>query len=258
MSSRQKLAPDLSAGRRENAMQTPRASEGERRVAADQWDTDGWQILATEAEKVSFADAKPVYERLVTQFPPVGRFWRSYIEHLAREGSADPENVKALYERAVEAAPTSIDLWRSYVTFCTSLAVKVPGSKLEADALAVHEKALLACGLDLNANPLWSQYIDFLKNRTTLSDSQRRDALRRVYQRSVMTFTPFPSFLESLGLRAAANRAVPPHRIPFLFACLRMKKDSNHLSKLAKAQLPAPSERYSIRLFPYSLPMCRG
>lgn len=178
-------------------METPRARDGEQRVAADEWDIDGWQILASEAEKASFAAAKPVYERLVSQFPPIGKFWKSYAEHLARENQDNHEGIKAIYDRAVQAAPTSIELWRSYVTFASSLAIKVPGSKLETDALATYERAISSAGLDLNANPLWSHYIDFLKKHTTVSDSHRRDALRRVYQRAVMTCTLFlPLLLE--------------------------------------------------------------
>lgn len=172
-------------------METPRARDGEQRVAADQWDIDGWQILASEAEKASFASANPVYERLVSQFPPIGKFWKSYAEHLARENPDDHDGIKAIYDRAVQAAPTSIEIWRSYVTFASSLAIKVPGSKLETDALATYERAISSAGLDLNANPLWSHYIDFLKKHTTVSDSHRRDALRRVYQRAVMTCTSF-------------------------------------------------------------------
>lgn len=181
-------------------METPRARDGERRVTADQWDIDGWQMLASEAENVPFATAKPVYERLVSQFPPIGKFWKSYAEHLIRETPDDHDGAKAIYDRAVEACPTSIELWRSYVTFASSLAIKVPGSKLETDALATYERAIASAGLDLNASPLWSHYIDFLKKHTTLSDSHRRDALRRIYQRAVMTCTSFLPLIFYYGI----------------------------------------------------------
>lgn len=211
-------------------MQNARAAEGERRVAADQWDIDGWQMLAAEAEKATFTDAKPIYERLVSQFPPIGRFWKSYAEHLARGESSDPEHVKALYERAVQEAPTSIDLWRSYISFSSSLAVKTPGSKLENDAIAVYEKALVATGLDLNSNPIWSHYIDFLKKHTTLSDNQRRDALRRVYQRAVMICTSFllySSILSALSI-TSHDEVLCTASLPSLIA-LRMKKERHRL-----------------------------
>lgn len=173
-------------------MESQRGIEGERRVAADQWDVDGWHILAAEAEKVSLDDAQPIYERLVAQFPPLGKFWRAYVEHYVREKPDDHQQIIAIYERAVKDATTSIDLWKSYLAFSTSLAVKVPGSKLEADAISVHERALKSAGLDMNSHPLWAHYIDFIKKHTSFSDSQRRDALRRVYQRSVGYFILIP------------------------------------------------------------------
>lgn len=207
-------------------MHTARVEDGQRRVAADQWDIDGWQMLATEAEKASFADAKPIYERLVTQFPPIGRFWKSYAEHLAKDVSTDPEHVVALYERGVREAPTSIDLWRSYVSFSTSLAVKIPGSKLENDAIAVYEKALAATGVGLNSNPIWSHYIDFLKKHTTMLDNQRRDALRRVYHRAVISCTSFLPYSPSSQL--CRNLANPCRdRIPPLFDCYKNEKRNN-------------------------------
>ncbi|CAN8067334.1 unnamed protein product [Agarophyton chilense] len=168
-------------------MDSARAADGERRVATDHWDIDGWHILASEADKVSFDAAKPVYDRLVQQFPPIGKFWRSYAEHLAREQPENHDAITAIYDRAVKSAPTSIDLWRSYLAYVSARAAEIPGSKLESDAIAVHERAVKCAGLDLNAHPLWTHYIEFVKKQTMLSDSQRRDALRRVYQRAVRT-----------------------------------------------------------------------
>ncbi|KAI0567708.1 cleavage stimulation factor 77 [Gracilaria domingensis] len=168
-------------------MDSARAADGERRVANDQWDIDGWHILASEAEKCSFQVAKPVYERLVKQFPPIGKFWRSYAEHLTREQPENHTDITAIYDRAVKSAPTSIDLWRSFLKYVSARAAEIPGSKLESDAIAVHERAVKCAGLDLNAHSLWTHYIDFVKKQTMLSDSQRRDALRRVYHRAVRT-----------------------------------------------------------------------
>lgn len=214
-------------------METPRARDGERRVAADKWDIDGWQMLASEAEGVPFATAKPVYERLVSHFPPVGKFWKSYAEHLIRETPDDHDGAKEIYDRAVAAAPTSIELWRSYINFTSSLAIKVPGSKLETDALAVYERAIASAGLDLSANPLWSHYVDFLKKHATLSDSHRRDALRRVYQRAVMTFTSFLSLILIYGVSLIDQHS--RHNLPL--STLVIKEKTKRVS-LNNSKLP--------------------
>lgn len=197
-------------------METERAQIGEKRVTADQWDVDGWQMLASEAQKSPLELAKPVYERLVTQFPPFGKFWKLYAEHLSKETPENHDDIQKVYERAVKVAPTSIDLWLSYVSFASSLARDEPGSKMEAEAIKVYERALTAAGLDLAAIPLWSHYLDFVKNHTTQSDIHRRDALRRVYQRAVMIFILIPSlYLRThppapfayLGIRAQMARS---------------------------------------------------
>lgn len=192
-------------------MDSARAADGQRRVAADQWDIDGWHILSSEAEKAPFDAAESVYETLVKQFPPIGKFWRSYAEHLTREQPNNHEAIVSLYDRAVKNAPTSIELWRSYLAYVSARAAEIPGSKHESDAIVVHERAVKYAGLDLSAHPLWTHYIEFVKKQTMLSDSQRRDALRRVYQRAVMNFNPLfcvsseRSYLPVLCLHAEAS-----------------------------------------------------
>lgn len=182
-------------------MDTPRARDAERRVAADPWDADAWMMLSSEAERVPLVAAKPVYERLVTRFPPVGRFWLCYAQHVARDTTSSPEDVIAVYQRAVTHAPTSIDLWRNYLTFISSRPQTDSSSTQEASALSIYEDAIKFAGLDLSSNLLWVQFIDFVTKQTSMSDSQRRDYLRRVYQRAVMKLHIVPLFLLFLSHR---------------------------------------------------------
>lgn len=199
-------------------MDTPRAKEVERRISADPWDIDGWNMLAIEAQRASFDVAKPVYERLVSQFPPAGKFWRMYAEHSAREDTRDATEVIEIYDRAVSDAPTSIDLWISFVTYVTNQVIQSSTPSLEAQVLAIYERALATVGLDVKAEPLWSLYINFVANHATLSDAQRQDELRRIYQRAVMLCTlsyflyPFCSAglpLVAVGLYVHTARLIP-------------------------------------------------
>lgn len=172
-------------------METPRAKEGERRVAIDSWDVDGWNLLAMEAQRAPFPVAKPVYERLVTQFPPTGKFWRFYAEQLAQQQTKDLEPVFELYDRAVADAPTSVDLWQSYVSLMVAHFVQSSSPSLETRTIAVFERALAAAGLDIKSDTLWSQYLVFIADHASLSDAQRREDLRRLHQRAVMHCTSF-------------------------------------------------------------------
>ncbi len=122
------------------------------------------------------------------------------------------DRVVAIYEAGVKDAPTSVELWRAYIAY--ALARAAPGT--ENAVVPIFERAANAAGLDLHATPLWQDYIDFLKTRASLSDSQRRDALRRVYQRSVMTlftsghiFARGGRFGKPVNLWKDANAIVP-------------------------------------------------
>lgn len=202
-------------------METERAKEGERRVCADQWDVDGWNLLASETERTTFATAQSIYERLVSQFPSNGKFWRMYADHMAREGMDKEDEVITLYNRAVTDAPTSIELWHSYNSFMTARALRNSGSPHhETQVIAVHERALSDAGLDVKADLLWAQYFNFLTNHATMSDSQRRDALKRLHQRAVIllhfifpvfVFVPF-----ALAFVCVLHTACPVFPLPHL------------------------------------------
>lgn len=183
------------------------AKEGEPPIGADQWDVDSWNNLASEADQGHFATVRPKYERLVTQFPAMGKFWRMYAEHMVRENNDKDDDIIELYNRAVIDAPTSIELWHSFNKYMAARAAKNPGSlPHEAQANAVHERALSSAGLDIKANVLWSQHFNFLMNQATMSDSQRRESLRRLHQRAVMLLHfIFFAFLFLASFRASQS-----------------------------------------------------
>lgn len=90
--------------------------------------------------------------------------------------------VVQIYEAAVRDAPTSVEIWRAYTAYALS---RAPAGQ-ENSVSVIFDRAVEAAGLDLHASPMLQDYIDFLKTRASLSDSQRRDALRRLYHRSVI------------------------------------------------------------------------
>lgn len=187
-------------------MESSRVKEAQQRVSNDQWDIDAWMVLLIEAQQSPFIHAKPVYEKLVVQFPPSGKIWRTYAEHMAcsLKPGDDDAPVMDLYERAIIDAPTSVELWLSFATFATNRVIKAPttaSTTLETDAVSVHERAISVAGLDAKADVLWKRYFSFLSSRTSMSDTQRRDALRRLHQRAVMLCTVFsPHFPPSMSV----------------------------------------------------------
>lgn len=172
-------SPSPPAAKEEKSI-SQRQRQAEARLSADSWDLDAWTILLQEAMQLRYVDAEPLYKRLNIQFPPVARFWRPRAEHAMRDA---PDLVTTIFEEAVLNSPTSIELWRAYAAHAIENAA--PGAM--NSIVGVFERAVKTAGLDLLATPLWNDYIAFLRDRAVLSDPQRRDALRRVFQRAVMT-----------------------------------------------------------------------
>lgn len=200
-----------------------REHHAEARLEADEWDVEAWLILLQESEQKPFTQADALYKRVVERFPPYARFWRARAEHCIRDTPAPtttaslgsvlggdptaqpaPTNPGAvIFEEAVKDAPTSVELWRAY----TGHTIARAAPSAINSAIPIFERAVGAAGLDLHANALWNDYIDFLRNRAVLSDSQRRDALRRVFQRAVMCPKLLALGRDCAALRHLARRA---------------------------------------------------
>lgn len=153
------------------------------RVAADEWDADAWLALCLEASStLPSRDAAPHLERATSRFPTAGRIWKMRIECVAKaQGQTSADHIAAIFQDGVKVAPTAVELWRAYGTWATE-------NPETAEPVRVYEDAIKAAGLDLMASPLWSDYISLL-NKIDWNENQRRDALRKLYQRAVMSLS---------------------------------------------------------------------
>jgi len=61
-----------------------RVQRAETRLEENEYDLDAWNLVIKEAQSRRIEESRPFYERLVTQFPNSGRFWKVYIEHEVR------------------------------------------------------------------------------------------------------------------------------------------------------------------------------
>lgn len=66
----------------------------ERRIELNAFDVDAWDLLVKENKARSIDIARPFYEKLISQFPNAGKYWKVYIEHELR--SKNFENVEAV------------------------------------------------------------------------------------------------------------------------------------------------------------------
>uniref|UniRef100_A0A6B0UTZ6 Suppressor of forked domain-containing protein n=1 Tax=Ixodes ricinus TaxID=34613 RepID=A0A6B0UTZ6_IXORI len=58
-----------------------RVKNAEKRLEQNVYDIEAWSILLRDAQNKKMEDARPLYEKIVTQFPNAGRYWKIYIEH---------------------------------------------------------------------------------------------------------------------------------------------------------------------------------
>ena len=91
-----------------------RGQKAELKLSENSYDLDAWSILIKEYQNKRLEEARPFYERLVTQFPLTGRYWKLYIEHEMKFRNYD--KVEKLFQRCLIKI-LHIELWRCYLNY---------------------------------------------------------------------------------------------------------------------------------------------
>ncbi|TKR77992.1 hypothetical protein L596_018872 [Steinernema carpocapsae] len=157
----------------------------ERRVELNPFDVDAWNLLLREAQGKPIENARVFYEKLVTQFPNAGRYWKAYIEHEMR--SKNFENVETLFGKCLVTV-LNIDLWKCYLHYVRETKGRLQSFR-EKMAQA-YDFAIEKVGMDLSASTVYADYIAFLRSVPAVgqyAENQRILAVRKVYQRAVVT-----------------------------------------------------------------------
>ncbi|XP_015784483.1 cleavage stimulation factor subunit 3 [Tetranychus urticae] len=161
-----------------------RGQKAEARLQENPWDTEAWQILIKEYGAKKLEEARPFYERLVTQFPLTGRYWKLYIDHEMKSRNYD--KVEKLFQRCLIKV-LHIDLWRCYLNYIKE--TKAPHPSFREKMAQAYDFALDKIGIDNHSYPIWNDYVSFLKNVEAVgsyAENQKITAVRRVYQRGVI------------------------------------------------------------------------
>ncbi|MFH4974280.1 hypothetical protein AB6A40_000989 [Gnathostoma spinigerum] len=157
----------------------------ERRIELNPFDVDAWNLLLRESQVRPVEQVRAFYEKLVTQFPNAGRYWKAYIDHELR--GKNYENVETLFGRCLIHV-LNIDLWKCYVFYVRE--TKGHLSSFREKMAQAYEFALEKVGMDMHAYPIYSDYISFLKSAPTIgqyAENQRISAVRKIYQRGIVT-----------------------------------------------------------------------
>ncbi|XP_055940749.1 cleavage stimulation factor subunit 3-like isoform X2 [Argiope bruennichi] len=161
-----------------------RIKKAEKRLEQNPYDVEAWSIIVRDAQNKKIEEARPYYEKVVTQFPSAGRYWKLYIEHEMK--SRNYERVEKLFTRCLVKV-LNIELWRSYLNYVKETKGALPSYR-EKMAQA-YDFALDKMGMDIASYPIWNDYIIFLKNVEAVgsyAENQRITAVRKVYQRGIV------------------------------------------------------------------------
>uniref|UniRef100_L7LUZ8 Cleavage stimulation factor subunit 3 n=1 Tax=Rhipicephalus pulchellus TaxID=72859 RepID=L7LUZ8_RHIPC len=184
------MAATFAAGSKREAMAQmegyipDRVKNAEKRLEQNVYDVEAWSILLRDSQNKKIEEARPLYEKIVTQFPNAGRYWKIYIEHEMK--SRNFERVEKLFQRCLMKV-LNIDLWRCYLTYVKETKGSLPTYR-EKMAQA-YDFALDKMGMDILSYPIWSDYINFLKSVEAVgsyAENQRITAVRKVYQRGII------------------------------------------------------------------------
>nr|XP_002126480.1 cleavage stimulation factor subunit 3 [Ciona intestinalis] len=153
----------------------------ETRVGENEFDVEAWNGLIREAQTQPIDKGRTTFERLISQFPTTGRYWRIYIEQEMK--SRNYEKVEKLFQRCLMRV-LSIDLWKCYLTYVRE--TKSGLSSYREKMAQAYDFALEKIGMDIMSYQIWADYIAFLKAVEAVgsyAENQRITAVRRVYQR---------------------------------------------------------------------------
>ncbi|VVA91694.1 unnamed protein product [Arabis nemorensis] len=155
---------------------------------ADKYNVEEAEALAKRALHLPIAQATPIYEQLLSLFPTSARYWKQYVE--AQMAVNNDDATKQIFSRCLLTC-LQVPLWQSYIRFIRKVYDK-KGAEGQEETTKAFEFTLNYIGTDIASGPIWTEYITFLKSMPALNpqeDSQRKIALRKVYQRAILTPT---------------------------------------------------------------------
>ena len=174
------------------------------RIEVDRYDTAAWESLLMELRQRALAPGslegvqsalRETYDGLLETFPRSALHWRGYCEFEMVRGT--PAAVKVLFGKCLLSC-RNVELWRVYLRFILG-GNDVGKPQGVAAVRQAYEFTLDHVGEDINAGPVWQEYLRFLKGTEPAllfpgapggnAESMRMSAVRRAYKRSVIVPT---------------------------------------------------------------------
>lgn len=159
----------------------------------DEYNPATWAKLVQSLKEHEIANARPLYEYVLSRFPTASAFWKQYADCEISAGNMD--QARDIFSRCLLLC-LDTNLWRSYLKF-----MKLSNAEHSAESIhelkVAFEFLLDNIGDDINAGPLWLEYIQFLQREDNsallfaaetpeMESSAQMTAIRRAYQAAVI------------------------------------------------------------------------
>ncbi|KAM1769693.1 hypothetical protein ACFX11_044731 [Malus domestica] len=154
----------------------------------DKYSVEASENQANEALRLPITEAAPIYEQLLTVFPTAAKYWKQYVE--AQMAVNNDDATKQIFSRCLLNC-LQIPLWRCYIRFIRKVNDK-KGVEGQEETRKAFDFMLSYVGADIASGPVWMEYLTFLKSLPALNtqeESQRMTAVRKVYQKAIVTPT---------------------------------------------------------------------
>jgi len=190
------------------------ALEGQ--IHKDIYDIDTWlELLSVIRQVTPITDScRQIYERFFEVYPTSAPQWKLYIEHELESLCFD--KVDAILSRCLLTCP-DVDLWLTYINY-----IRICKRGLEDEYLQVErafKSAVLHVGSDVNALPVWKEYVAFLSSipvQNAYDQQESRTHIRKVFQNALqipmarldVLFRAYDEFEYSVSSSAVAQANV--------------------------------------------------
>ncbi|XWS08190.1 hypothetical protein CRYUN_Cryun41cG0058400 [Craigia yunnanensis] len=157
-------------------------------ATVDKYNIEAAEILANNALHLPISQAAPIYEQLLSIFPTAAKYWRQYVEVQMAVNNDDA--TKQIFSRCLLNC-LQVPLWRCYIRFIRKVNDK-KGVEGQEETRKAYDFMLSYVGADIASGPVWGEYIAFLKSlpaANTQEESQRMTAVRKAYQKAIVTPT---------------------------------------------------------------------
>ncbi|EEF43014.1 cleavage stimulation factor subunit 77 isoform X1 [Ricinus communis] len=157
-------------------------------AVVDKYNVEAADVLANSAQHLPITQAAPIYEQLLSLFPTAAKFWKQYVEAYMAVNNDDA--TRQIFSRCLLNC-LQVPLWRCYIRFIRKVNDR-KGVEGQEETRKAFDFMLGYVGADIAAGPVWMEYITFLKSLPALNaqeESQRMTAVRKVYQKAIVTPT---------------------------------------------------------------------